>query len=148
MTSGKTGEPAGGRDFRVMVISDGQASTTELVSFLEKEGIVTTTMPRQEWCAKSLDHNSPSVVIIAAGVGSEGWEISSRIRHDSDVPIIVAGVAGDQMAWVKAAEYGVDYYLPKPVSPRELVARIRALIRRHRPSLCSTAGDTNGRGDS
>lgn len=129
----KTSEAAGKKDLKVMVVGDGEDAVSQLSSLLQDQGMETTTVRRQEWCSGSLSRNSPSVVIIAAQAGSDGWEISSRIRRESDVPIIVAGAAKDQGAWVKAAEYGVDYYLPQPVSPRELVARIRALVRRCRP---------------
>ncbi len=139
MISGKT---TGCNGLRVVVIGDEEAYTSELVSVLKREGVETMTLGRQE-CIDCLSHNSPSVVIVVAGRGSEGWQISSHIRRQSNVPIIVADADGDRGDWVKAAEYGVDYYLKKPVSSRELVARVKALARRRRPWSSAEVGDIN-----
>ena len=67
--------------------------------------------------------------------GGKGWELSSRIRDESNVPIIIIGNSRNELAWVKAAAYGVDCYLPLSIGPQELVARIRALVRRYDGSL-------------
>jgi DNA-binding response OmpR family regulator len=62
----------------------------------------------------------------------DGFEILRRVRADSDVPILMLTARGDAADRVVGLELGADDYLPKPFNPRELVARLRAILRRRR----------------
>ena len=65
----------------------------------------------------------------------DGFELLRRVRADSDVPILMLTARGDATDRVVGLELGADDYLPKPFSPRELTARLRAILRRRkRPS--------------
>lgn len=68
----------------------------------------------------------------------DGFEMVSRIRVDSDIPILMLTARGEETDRIVGLELGADDYLPKPFNPRELLARLRALIRRQRRAV--TAG--------
>lgn len=62
--------------------------------------------------------------------GLSGLEVLQRVRRDSDVPVIMLTARGDDVDRIIGLEFGADDYLPKPFNPRELVARIKAILRR------------------
>jgi DNA-binding response OmpR family regulator len=64
----------------------------------------------------------------------DGFELCRTIRAESDVPIVMLTARGDDTDRIVGLELGADDYLPKPFNPRELVARLRAILRRARPS--------------
>ncbi len=67
--------------------------------------------------------------------GMDGLEVCRRIRAKSSVPVLMLTARGDETDRVVGLELGADDYLPKPFSPRELVARLRAVLRRARPDV-------------
>ena len=76
----------------------------------------------------------------------DGFEVCRRVRADSDVPILMLTARGDETDRIVGLELGADDYLPKPFSPRELLARLRAILRRRRARFrpgarcCASAG--------
>lgn len=62
--------------------------------------------------------------------GQSGLEVLQKIRRDSDVPVIMLTARGDDVDRIIGLEFGADDYLPKPFNPRELLARVKALLRR------------------
>jgi two-component system response regulator CpxR len=62
--------------------------------------------------------------------GLSGLEVLQRVRRESDVPVIMLTARGDDVDRIIGLEFGADDYLPKPFNPRELVARIKAILRR------------------
>src|SRR6476620_1667617 len=69
--------------------------------------------------------------------GMDGLSVLGKIREKSDVPVIMLTAKGDETDRVVGLELGADDYLPKPFSPRELLARIRAVLRRAAPAAQS-----------
>jgi DNA-binding response OmpR family regulator len=69
--------------------------------------------------------------------GADGFEICRRIRRKHDVPIVMLTARGDDTDRIVGLELGADDYVPKPFNPRELLARIRAVMRRARPGAVS-----------
>ena len=65
----------------------------------------------------------------------DGFEVVSRIRATSDIPILMLTARGEETDRIVGLELGADDYLPKPFNPRELLARLRALMRRQRRAL-------------
>jgi DNA-binding response OmpR family regulator len=61
----------------------------------------------------------------------DGWEVCRRLRQDSDVPIIILTARGDDVDKILGLELGADDYMTKPFNPRELVARVKAVLRRY-----------------
>ncbi len=66
--------------------------------------------------------------------GIDGWEVCRRIRKDSDVPIIILTARSDDVDKIVGLELGADDYVTKPFNPRELVARVKAVLRRAQPA--------------
>ena len=118
-------------DSRVMVIGNDEGLVSRIASLLEEAGIEVATVSNDSEYLEELSEVSPNAVVVEEEPMMGGWEISSQIRHECDIPIMLLGKTDSEMAWVKAAAYGVDCYLPRSFSPLELVARLRALIRRH-----------------
>lgn len=71
----------------------------------------------------------------------EGFEVCRRVRAFSDIPILMLTARGDEMDRIVGLELGADDYLPKPFNPRELLARLRAILRRRHPSRDDAPGD-------
>ncbi|MEM9191199.1 MAG: response regulator transcription factor [Myxococcota bacterium] len=67
--------------------------------------------------------------------GMDGLEVLRRIRKDSAIPVLMLTARGDEADRVVGLELGADDYVPKPFSPRELLARVRAVLRRAQPNL-------------
>jgi len=65
--------------------------------------------------------------------GINGLEVLKKIRHTSNVPVVMLTARGDDVDRIIGLEFGADDYLPKPFNPRELVARIKAILRRAQP---------------
>src|SRR5439155_12804938 len=65
--------------------------------------------------------------------GMDGLEVAKRIRAKSTIPVIMLTAKGDETDRVVGLELGADDYIPKPFSPRELLARLRAVLRRAKP---------------
>jgi two-component system response regulator RegX3 len=116
---------------RVLLVEDERAIRDAVTAYLEREGYWVTPVAdgaeALEQAAKKafdlvvLDLNLPKV---------SGEEVCRRIRDVSDVPIIMLTAKGAEEERIRGFEIGADDYLVKPFSPRELTARVRALIRR------------------
>jgi two-component system, OmpR family, response regulator VicR len=102
---------------------------TELLSTsLGKEGVVI------------VENSSPDVVIVDLGLpDTDGFEVVKEIRTFSDVPLLIVTARDDEMSKLKGLELGADDYIVKPFSPMELLARVRAILRRtNMPQLRSS----------
>ncbi|WP_027184413.1 response regulator transcription factor [Desulfovibrio inopinatus] len=85
---------------------------------------------------------SPDLVILDVMLpGMNGFEVCRRIRQDSQVPVLMLTARGDIMDRVAGLEIGADDYLPKPFEPRELVARIQAILRRSQHNTTHETGE-------
>src|SRR5258708_38764920 len=71
--------------------------------------------------------------------GINGFEVLRRIRATSRLPVLLLTARGEDVDRIVGLEIGADDYLPKPFNPRELVARIRAILRRAKPSKAADA---------
>ena len=71
--------------------------------------------------------------------GIDGFEVCRRIRATHDVPVVMLTARGDDADRIVGLEIGADDYVPKPFNPRELLARVRAVLRRARPPPATTA---------
>ncbi|HJK91793.1 MAG TPA: response regulator transcription factor [Polyangiaceae bacterium LLY-WYZ-15_(1-7)] len=76
--------------------------------------------------------------------GMDGLEVLRRIRQTSAIPVLMLTARGDEADRVVGLELGADDYVPKPFSPRELLARLRAVLRRLRPGLASERLSADG----
>jgi DNA-binding response OmpR family regulator len=118
---------------RILVVED-EAPIAEVVqSYLEREGHMVVWAATGEDALEAFDRRRPDLVVLDLNLpGISGEEVCRRIRAGSDVPIIMLTARDAEEDLVKGLELGADDYLTKPFSPRELTARVRALLRRAR----------------
>ena len=116
---------------RILIIDDDERLAAMVAGYLEGAGFRVAAAPtafegqqrlkREQFDALILDLMLPD---------GDGLEVCRRIRATSDVPILMLTARGDAMDRVVGLEIGADDYLPKPFEPRELLARLRAILRR------------------
>ena len=118
---------------RILVVED-EAHIAEVVqSYLEREGHMVVWAASGEDALDDFDRRRPDLVVLDLNLpGISGEDVCRRIRAGSDVPIIMLTARDGEEDLVKGLELGADDYLTKPFSPRELTARVRALLRRAR----------------
>jgi two-component system, OmpR family, response regulator RegX3 len=116
---------------RVLVVEDEESYSEALSYMLRKEGFevaIAATGPR---ALEEFDRNGADIVLLDLMLPElSGTEVCRRIRQSSNVPVIMVSAKDDEVDKVVGLELGADDYVTKPYSPRELVARIRAVLRR------------------
>jgi DNA-binding response OmpR family regulator len=116
---------------RILVVEDEKAIREAVTAYLEKEGYWVTTAADGVAAIDEFDkHQFDAVVLDLMLPKASGEVVCATIREGSDVPIIMLTAKGELEDRVAGLELGADDYLVKPFSPRELVARVRALLRR------------------
>ena len=124
---------AGPTDSGTIVVVEDDPNIGDLVElYLRQEGFRVVQATDGGSGLDAVRTQKPRLVILDIGLpgGIDGLEVCRRLRVDSDVPIIVLTARGDEIDRVLGLELGADDYVPKPFLPRELVARVRALLRR------------------
>jgi two-component system phosphate regulon response regulator OmpR len=115
----------------VLIIDDDERLNALLEEYLGRFGFAVRAATHPSEGLRALKTEGPEVVILDVMLpGMDGFEVCRRIREHSRVPIIMLTARGDVMDRVVGLELGADDYLPKPFEPRELVARIHAVLRR------------------
>ena len=115
---------------KLAIIDDDQEILTLLDEYLAKDGFEVEGFADGETFL-SRDETEFSLLILDIGLpGIDGLEICKRLRQKSNIPIIMLTAASDDLDRILGLELGADDYLGKPFNPRELLARIKALLRR------------------
>ena len=123
-----------GLSLRVLCIDDDTRLFELLASFLEPNGVVLIHAADGRQGLAALDGGVFDAVLLDVMMpGMDGLEVCKRIRQKSRVPVIMLTAKGDETDRVVGLELGADDYVPKPFSPRELLARLRAVLRRAAP---------------
>ncbi len=129
---------------RILVVED-ENKIAELVSaYLEKERFTVTVAETGQRAISVLKDGFDLVILDLMLPDMDGEDICRTIREDSDVPIIMLTAKSDEEDRIKGLGIGADDYIVKPFSPRELVARVKALLRRvrgARDSISFNKGD-------
>jgi two-component system, OmpR family, response regulator RegX3 len=116
---------------QILIVEDDDAIAKPLAAGLEREGFEVTRVSTGE---DALEAAPPDLVLLDLRLpGMDGTEVCRRLRARSDVPIIVVTAKGEEVDRVVGLELGADDYIVKPFGFRELLARIRAVMRRARP---------------
>src|SRR5690606_2901344 len=120
---------------RILTVEDDERIRTAVKMALEDEGWVVEEAETGEDALESFTRHPSDVVLIDIMLpGVDGFEVCRSIRRTSDVPIVMVTARADTHDVVAGLEAGADDYLTKPFAPKELSARIRALLRRARTS--------------
>ena len=116
---------------KILIIDDDEKLNRLLTDYLSKMGftVLTSTLPSAG--LEKMEEESPDLVILDVMLPEmDGFEVCRTIRQSSSVPVVMPTARGEVMDRVVGLEIGADDYLPKPFEPRELVARIQAILRR------------------
>jgi DNA-binding response OmpR family regulator len=124
--------PATGENgLRVLVVDDEESILDFVQMGLEYEGFTVETVQDGPAALVSFDARRPDLVVLDLNLpGLDGLEVCKRLRQRSDVPIIMLTARGEVDERVEGLEAGADDYLPKPFRFKELLARVRAVLRR------------------
>ena len=116
---------------RVLVVEDEESYSDALAYMLRKEGYDVAVAATGPDALTEFDRNGADIVLLDLMLpGLPGTEVCRQIRATSSVPVIMVSAKDDEVDKVVGLELGADDYVTKPYSPRELVARIRAVLRR------------------
>lgn len=115
----------------ILIVDDEQRIIDLAQMYLEQEGYTVTSATDGAVAFDMILDDNPSLVVLDLMLPSmDGWEICRRVRAESDVPIIMLTARSDDIDKIVGLELGADDYLTKPFNPRELVARVKAILRR------------------
>ncbi len=126
----------------ILIIDDDTELTDLLTQYLEPEGFnVICVHDGENGVKKALNINFDAIILDVMLPKLNGFEVLKAIREHSQTPVLMLTARGDDVDRIVGLEIGADDYLPKPCNPRELVARLRAILRRtqkapiHRPLI-------------
>ncbi|MFQ5380488.1 MAG: response regulator transcription factor [Dehalococcoidia bacterium] len=116
---------------RILVVDD-EANIRELVRlYLEKEGFTVALAQSGEEALSLVRESLPSLIVLDLMMPAmDGFEVCRAVRRDYDVPIVMLTARNEDIDKIVGLEIGADDYLTKPFNPRELVARVKAVLRR------------------
>ncbi|MGL1834341.1 response regulator [Rhodocyclaceae bacterium SMB388] len=116
---------------QILLIDDDESLCHLLMEYLEAEGMrVVTVHDGEMGCQEALGGCFDLVVLDVMLPGMSGIEVLRQLRHETDQPVLMLTGRGDDLDRILGLELGADDYLAKPCNPRELVARIHAILRR------------------
>ena len=118
-------------NIKIMVVDDDPNIGQLIKLYLEKEGYKAECYLDGISCLEAFRNNPTNLVILDIMLpGMDGWEVCKNIRKISDIPIIMLTAKGETFDKVLGLELGADDYIVKPFDPKELMARVKAVLRR------------------
>jgi two-component system, OmpR family, alkaline phosphatase synthesis response regulator PhoP len=130
----------------ILVVDDERKIATIARDYLEHAGFRVMTEHDGEAALDTIRRRRPDLIVLDLGLpGLDGLDLTRELRRDSSIPIVMLTARDDEVDKLVGLELGADDYLTKPFSPRELVARVRAVLRRTDHS--SEVGETIIAGD-
>jgi two-component system OmpR family response regulator len=120
----------------ILVVEDDRETRTLIAKYLRTNSCnVTTAADGREMDKAMADHRVDLLILDVMLPGEDGLTLCRRVRAQSQVPIIMLTARGEDVDRILGLEMGADDYLPKPFNPRELLARINAVLRRQASAL-------------
>lgn len=120
----------------ILIIDDDVELSDLLAQYLEPEGfLVECVHDGESGVKKALNQHFDAIVLDVMLPKLNGFEVLKAIREHLDTPVLMLTARGDDIDKIVGLEIGADDYLPKPCNPRELVARLRAILRRTQKTL-------------
>src|SRR5215813_9744377 len=118
-------------DTRVLLIDDDERLNALLATYLQRFGFTVRAVTHPEKGLRSLKSDPPDIVVLDVMLPDvDGFTLCRKIRESSRIPIVMLTARGDVTDRIVGLELGADDYLPKPFEPRELLARMQAILRR------------------
>ncbi len=125
---------------KVLIVEDESGIADTLQYALRTEGFEPAWCVTGEEALARIESDPPALVILDVGLpDTSGFEVFKRIRATSEVPVVFLTARSDEIDRVVGLELGADDYVAKPFSPRELVARVRSILRRSAKPAVSPA---------
>src|ERR1700732_194396 len=119
----------------ILVVDDDRETRSLIAKYLRGNGCnVTTAKDGREMVRAMADQRVDLLILDVMLPGEDGLSLCRKIRSESQVPIIMLTARGEEVDRIVGLEMGADDYLAKPFHPRELLARIRAILNRYDPS--------------
>ena len=126
----------------ILIVEDEPGIADTLQYALRTEGFEPVWCASGEAALTAVAQHAPALVILDVGLPDiNGFELFKRLRERIDVPVVFLTARGDEIDRVVGLELGADDYVPKPFSPRELVARVRSVLRRSARAPVAAATD-------
>ncbi|MCI8637679.1 MAG: response regulator transcription factor [Coprococcus sp.] len=116
---------------KVLLIEDDPAIVENLSAFLKEEGFCVTSADGQRKALELIETDRPQLILLDVTLAEgNGYSTCTAIKMDYDIPIIFLTALGDEFSIVTGLDMGADDYISKPFRPRELVSRMRTVLRR------------------
>ena len=116
---------------KILIIDDDRKHNELLQAYFKRFGINLIAALESESGMRLLHREDPDLLLLDVMLpGKDGFEICREVRKTSNIPIVMLTARGDVIDRVSGLELGADDYIPKPFEPRELVARVQAILRR------------------
>ena len=124
------------KDKQTIMVVDDDPNIAQLVRlYLEKEGFEVTVETRGDDAVAAFQKNPPSLMLLDIMLpGLDGWQVCRAVRQISSIPIIMLSAKDETFDKVLGLELGADDYVTKPFEGKELVARVKAVLRRSSPA--------------
>lgn len=115
----------------ILIVDDDAKLRDLLTQYLEGYGYIVNTLPSGDKILEAIDENPPAIIILDIMMpGKDGLEVLRELRPHSGIPVIMLTAKGEDTDRIVGLELGADDYISKPFNPRELLARIKAVLRR------------------
>ncbi len=129
-------------DKRVLIVDDDRKLRELLTEYLEEFGFQVSTLSDGRRILSAIKTKTPDIIILDIMLPhKDGFEILKEVRTVFSVPVIMLTARGEDADRIVGLELGADDYLPKPFNPRELLARIRAVLRRSAATIEGETGE-------
>lgn len=130
----------------VLIVDDDTELRSLLSEYLRKNGFETTAVPDGRGMRNFLEHKRADLIVLDVMLpGDDGLTLCRELRAHSNVPIIMLTAREESTDRIIGLEMGADDYLPKPYNPRELLARIKSVLRRYRALPGEAVREPEGR---
>ena len=131
---------------KILIVDDDNNIAELIALYLTKECFETKIVNDGEEALKEFVSFRPDLIILDLMLpGIDGYQVCREIRHTSDVPIIMLSAKGEVFDKVLGLELGADDYVLKPFDSKELVARVKAVLRRYQPAKPETPAASRGK---
>jgi DNA-binding response OmpR family regulator len=115
----------------ILIVDDEPQISAVISAYLINSGYRTVTAQDGKTALEIFEEKHPALILLDLNLpGKDGLEVCQTIRHDSDVPIIMLTARSEETDKLVGLELGADDYIVKPFSPREVVARVKTVLRR------------------